>query len=66
MGGGIYMAWTLDEFASMDLLVKETGLARRQRKLTSLRQFIFSDGDIVFPLKSEFDRMNYTLERTKA
>ncbi|MFM7990504.1 MAG: hypothetical protein ACKPKO_65415 [Candidatus Fonsibacter sp.] len=30
--GGIYIAWTLDEFSSIDLSMKESGLARRQRK----------------------------------
>ncbi|MFM7981489.1 MAG: hypothetical protein ACKPKO_19445, partial [Candidatus Fonsibacter sp.] len=39
--GGIYLAWTLDEFPSVDLSIRESGLARRQRKPTSLRLSTF-------------------------
>jgi len=60
------MAWTLDAFSSMDLSVKESGLARRQRKPHKFKAIDALDGDIVFPLKSEFDRANYTLEGAKA
>ncbi|MFM7983698.1 MAG: hypothetical protein ACKPKO_30680, partial [Candidatus Fonsibacter sp.] len=56
----------MDEFSSMDLSVKESGLARRQRTPHKFKAIYVLDGDIVFPLKSEFDRVNYTLEGTKA
>ncbi|MFM7990533.1 MAG: hypothetical protein ACKPKO_65560, partial [Candidatus Fonsibacter sp.] len=58
--GGIYMAWTLDEFSSIDLSMKESGLARLPRKPHKFKAIDLPDGDIVFPLKSELDRANYT------
>ncbi|MFM7855653.1 MAG: hypothetical protein ACKO96_27925, partial [Flammeovirgaceae bacterium] len=64
--GGIYTVWTLDEFSSIYLSMKESGLARRQRKPHKFKAIDFLDGDIVFPLRSEFDRVNYTLEGAKA
>ncbi|MFM7982154.1 MAG: hypothetical protein ACKPKO_22830, partial [Candidatus Fonsibacter sp.] len=56
----------MDAFSSMDLSIKESGLARRQRKPHKFKAIDLPDGDIVCPLKSEFDRVNYTLEGTKA
>ncbi|MFM7983828.1 MAG: hypothetical protein ACKPKO_31335 [Candidatus Fonsibacter sp.] len=47
--GGIYMAWTLDEISSIDLSMKESGLARRQRKPHKFKAIDLFDGDIVFP-----------------
>ncbi|MFM7978317.1 MAG: hypothetical protein ACKPKO_03295, partial [Candidatus Fonsibacter sp.] len=52
--GGVFMDWTLDEFSYIDLCMKESGLARRQRKPHKFKAIDLSDGDIVFPLKVGF------------
>ena len=59
---GIYMVWSLDEFIHIDLSVKESGLSRRQRKPHKIKAIDLPDEGIVFPLKSEYDRINHSLE----
>ncbi|MFM7978635.1 MAG: hypothetical protein ACKPKO_04905, partial [Candidatus Fonsibacter sp.] len=56
----------MDEFSSIDLSMKESGLARRQRKPHKFKALDLLDGDIVFPLKSEYARVNNTLEGAMA
>ena len=56
------MVWSLDEFIQTDLSVKESGLSRRQRKPHKIKAIDLLAEGIVFPPKSEYDRINHSLE----
>ncbi|MFM7982183.1 MAG: hypothetical protein ACKPKO_22975, partial [Candidatus Fonsibacter sp.] len=59
---GIYVVWSFDEVIHTDLSVKESGLSRRQRKPHNIKAIELIDEGIVFPLKSEYDRINHSLD----
>ena len=56
------MVWTLAEFADIDLSTKRSTLSRRSRRPHKTKDVNLLDEGICFPLKSEYDRVNYTLE----
>ena len=56
------MVWTLEEFAGMDLSTKSSILSRRSRRPHKTKVVNMPDEGIRFPLKSEYDRANNTLE----
>ncbi|MFM7990374.1 MAG: hypothetical protein ACKPKO_64765, partial [Candidatus Fonsibacter sp.] len=58
----IYVVWSLDEFIHTDLSMKESGLSRRHRKPHKIKAINLLEEGIVFPLKSQYDRINHFLE----
>ena len=56
------MVWTLYEFADVDLSTKSSSLSSHSRRPHKTKGVSLPDGGICFPLKSEYDRVNYTLE----
>ena len=56
------MVWSLDEFVGIDLSSKSCLLARKQRKPHKTKAIEMPKEGIVFPLKSEYDIVNSTLE----
>ena len=56
------MVWTLEEFADMDLSTKSSIMSRRSRRPDKTKVVSLLDEGICFPLKSEYDRVNYSLE----
>ncbi|MFM7986429.1 MAG: hypothetical protein ACKPKO_44665, partial [Candidatus Fonsibacter sp.] len=46
----------------LNLSIKESGLSRRQRKPHKIKAIDLLDEGIVFPLKSEYDRINPSFE----
>ena len=56
------MVWALEEFAAMDLYTQSSTLSRRSRRPHTTKVVDLPDEGICFPLKSESDRVNYTLE----
>ena len=59
---GIYNVWTLEEFVDVDLSTKSSTLSRRSRRPHKTKVVDLPDEGMRFPLKSEYDRANYTLE----
>jgi hypothetical protein len=59
---GIYMVWSLEEFTDIDLSSKSSLLARKQRKRHKTKAIEMPKEGICFPLKSESDHANSTLE----
>ena len=59
---GIDMVWSLEEFVGIDLSSKSSLLARRQRKPHKTKTIEMPKEGIVFPLKSEYDIANSTLQ----
>ena len=56
------MVWTFEEFAAMDLSTKGPILSRRSRRPHKTKVVALPDEGIYFPLKSKYDRVNYTLQ----
>ena len=56
------MVWSLEEFVDIDLSSKSSLLARNQRKPHKTKAIEMPKEGIVFPLKSEYDIANSTLE----
>ncbi|MFM7989628.1 MAG: hypothetical protein ACKPKO_60975, partial [Candidatus Fonsibacter sp.] len=60
---GIYIVWSLEEFAAMDLSTHSSSSpSRRMRKPHQVKVVDLPDEGIKCPLKSEYDCANYTLE----
>ena len=59
---GIYMVWLLEDFAEMELSTKSSSLTRRYRRPRKTKLVALPDEGICFPLKSEYARVNFTLE----
>ena len=62
---GIYMIWSLEEYAELDLSTNGSLLSRKQRWPHTTRVIELLVESICFPLKSEYGRINYTLEGIK-
>ena len=56
------MVWPLAEFVGIDLSSKSAVLARKQRKPHKTKAIEMPKEGICFPLKSEYDHANSTLE----
>ena len=59
---GISMVRLLADFAEMDLSTKGSSLSRRYRRPHLTKVVELPDEGFCFPLKSEYDRVNFTLE----
>ena len=59
---GVYIVWTLEEFADMDLSTKSSILSRRSRRPHKTRVVDLPDEGICLPLKSEYDRVKTKAE----
>ena len=59
---GVYMVWTLEEFADMDFSTKSSTVSRRSRRPHKTKVVDLPDDGICFPWKSEYDRVNYILK----
>ena len=59
---GIYTFWTFEDCAEIDLSTKSLILSRRSRRPHKTKVVERLDEGICFPLKSEYDRVNYTLK----
>ena len=59
---GIYMVFFLEEFVGIDLSSKSSLLARKQRRPHKTKADELLEEGICFPLKSEYDHANSTLE----
>ena len=56
------MVWTLEEFADLDLSTQSSILSRRSRRPHKTKVVVLLDEGICFPLKAEYNRVNYTLD----
>ena len=56
------MVWFLEEFVDIDLSSKSSLLARNQRKPHKTKAVEMLEEGMCFPLKSEYDHANSTLE----
>ena len=55
------MVWCYEEFAGIGLSSKSYVLARKQRELHKTKVAELLDEGVPLPLKSEYDRINFTL-----
>ncbi len=56
------MTWSLEEFADMDFSTQSSLLAWKQRRLHNTKVTELLEEGICFLLKSEYERVQYTLE----
>ena len=59
---GEYKVWALDDFANVDLHRKARIITRRFTEPHHTKRLESPSEGVVFPLKGEYDRRNYTLE----
>ncbi|MFM7978068.1 MAG: hypothetical protein ACKPKO_02025, partial [Candidatus Fonsibacter sp.] len=59
---GIYIIWKLDDFQNIDLRQYSPIVDRRRIIPYLVRELTIDAGDIFYPLKSEYEMLNNTLE----